>query len=95
MTQFEVNILSRQAEKVHVLSDNIILNTCGFYGDVLQLKRVLNARLHKFRFDYRQDMTVDLCAELLARTLYYKRFFPYYTGAILSGIDEFGEEMFY
>lgn len=35
-------------------------------------------------------MTVDLCSELLARNLYYKRFFPYYTGAILCGIDEKG-----
>ena len=35
-------------------------------------------------------MSVDLCAELLSRTLYYRRFFPYYTGAILAGIDENG-----
>uniref|UniRef100_A0A914R1T9 Uncharacterized protein n=1 Tax=Parascaris equorum TaxID=6256 RepID=A0A914R1T9_PAREQ len=48
------------------------------------------ARLHKYRFDYRGDMTVDLCAELLARNLYYRRFFPYYTGSILAGIDEDG-----
>lgn len=36
-------------------------------------------------------MTVDLCAELLSRNLYYRRFFPYYTGAILAGIDENGD----
>lgn len=37
-------------------------------------------------------MTVDLCAELLSRNLYYRRFFPYYTGAILAGIDENGTD---
>uniref|UniRef100_A0A914W3A6 Proteasome subunit beta n=1 Tax=Plectus sambesii TaxID=2011161 RepID=A0A914W3A6_9BILA len=90
MSQFEVNVMFREAEKIHVLNDSIILTTSGFYGDVLQLKRVLESRLHKYRFDYRTDMTVDLCAEMLARNLYYKRFFPYYTGAILAGIDEKG-----
>jgi 20S proteasome subunit beta 6 len=91
MTQHDICVLSRDIEKIHVLNNNIILNTCGFYGDVLQLKRVLESRLHKYRFDYRTDMTVDLCAELLSRNLYYRRFFPYYTGAILSGIDEDGK----
>ena len=95
MSQYEVNILTRNAEKIHVLNDNIILNTAGFYGDVLQLKRVLQAKIHKFRFDYRQDLSVDLCSQLLSRTLYSKRFFPYYTCAVLSGIDEFGKGAVY
>lgn len=95
MTQFEVNILTRNTEKIHILNDKIILNTSGFYGDVLQLKRVLSARIHKFRFDYREDLSVDLCSELLARTLYSKRFFPYYTGAVLLGIDEFGLNFYF
>ena len=42
MSQQEVNILTRNAEKLHVLNDNIILNTAGFHGDVLQMKRVLD-----------------------------------------------------
>lgn len=90
MSQMEVNILTRNAEKVHIFSDKIVLNTCGFYGDVLQLRRVLTAKINKFRFDYREDLSVNLCSELLSRTLYYKRFFPYYTGAILLGINDFG-----
>ncbi|KAK0404463.1 hypothetical protein QR680_017464 [Steinernema hermaphroditum] len=95
MSQFDINVMCRDAEKVHTLNDSIILATSGFYGDVLQLKRVLEARLHKYRFDYRCDMTVDLCSELLARNLYYRRFFPYYTGAILAGIDENGKGAVY
>ncbi|EPB69954.1 peptidase, T1 family [Ancylostoma ceylanicum] len=91
MSQMEINIITRDAEKVHVLNDSVILATSGFYGDVLQLKRVLQSRLHKYRFDYRTDMSCDLMAELLARNLYYRRFFPYYTGAILAGIDENGK----
>ncbi|KAE9553454.1 hypothetical protein FO519_003326 [Halicephalobus sp. NKZ332] len=95
MSQFEINVMSRDAEKIHILNKSIVLANSGFYGDVLQLKRVLQSRLHKYRFDYRCDMTVDLCAELLARNLYYRRFFPYYTGAILAGIDEDGKGAVY
>uniref|UniRef100_A0AC34FZL1 Uncharacterized protein n=1 Tax=Panagrolaimus sp. ES5 TaxID=591445 RepID=A0AC34FZL1_9BILA len=40
-------------------------------------------------------MTVDLCAELLSRNLYYRRFFPYYTGALLAGVDEDGKGAVY
>ena len=95
MSQHDVNVMNREAEKVHDLNKSIILATAGFYGDVLQLRRVLEARLHKYRFDYRTDMTVDLCAELLSRNLYYRRFFPYYTGAILAGVDEDGKGAVY
>uniref|UniRef100_A0AC34QNF7 Proteasome subunit beta n=1 Tax=Panagrolaimus sp. JU765 TaxID=591449 RepID=A0AC34QNF7_9BILA len=95
MSQMEVNVMNRDAEKIHILNKSIMLATSGFYGDVLQLKRVLQSRLHKYRFDYRCDMTVDLCAELLARNLYYRRFFPYYTGAILAGVDEDGKGAVY
>ncbi|CAI5446728.1 unnamed protein product [Caenorhabditis angaria] len=91
MTQNDINILTRDAEKIHVLNDSIILSTSGFYGDVIQLRKVLQSRLHKYRFDYRADMSADLCAELLSRNLYYRRFFPYYTGAMLAGIDENGK----
>uniref|UniRef100_A0AAF5D9I3 Proteasome subunit beta n=1 Tax=Strongyloides stercoralis TaxID=6248 RepID=A0AAF5D9I3_STRER len=95
MTQYDINIISRDAEKIHILNNKIILATAGFYGDVLELNRVLEARLHKFRFDYRKDMTVDLCSELLARNLYYKRFFPFITGSVLAGIDEKGKGAVY
>ncbi|KAK6114248.1 Proteasome subunit family protein [Brugia pahangi] len=71
------------AEKIHVLNDSIVFSCAGFYGDILQLKRLLEGRLHKHRFDYRGVMTIDLCAELLSRNLYYRLFFSYYTGAIL------------
>ncbi|VDK42789.1 unnamed protein product [Anisakis simplex] len=77
MSQFEVNILSRDAEKIHILS-SIHLPSAPFL-------LLTCSRLHKYRFDYRDDMTVDLCSELLSRNLYYRRFFPYYTGAILAG----------
>ncbi|VDP38237.1 unnamed protein product [Soboliphyme baturini] len=40
-------------------------------------------------------MTVSSAAQLLSRTLYYKRFFPYYVGALVAGIDEEGHGAVY
>lgn len=95
MSQFEVNIMTRECEKIYTLSDKIVLATCGFYGDALQLERLLTMRIKHFKFTYQQEMPVDMFASMLARTLYYRRFFPYYTGSILAGIDDDGKGAVY
>ena len=40
-------------------------------------------------------MTVKACAQRLSTILYGKRFFPYYTHAILGGLDEDGKGALY
>ena len=64
--------------------------TAGFHGDILELERMLKARMARYKFDYRQPMSADLVAEMLSRNLYYRRFFPYLTGVVLAGITEKG-----
>lgn len=47
-------------------------------------------RLNNYKFAYQHEMSVDKFAVMLSRTLYYKRFFPYLTGAILAGLNDKG-----
>jgi len=88
-------VQSRHLDKVFKLDNGVLLASTGFYGDLLQLVRVLRARMKVYQFTYNEPMNVDAAAEMLARTLYYKRFFPYYTSNILAGIDPKGKGAVY
>ncbi|KAF7634123.1 SUN domain-containing protein [Meloidogyne graminicola] len=81
------SLLSRDCDKIAVLDNNILLGTCGFYGDILHLLKFLHLRLKKYKFNYQHEMSVGMCANMLARVLYSRRFFPLYTGCMLGGLD--------
>jgi len=88
-------VQSRHLEKVFKLEGGVVLASSGFYGDLLQLVRVLRARMKVYQFTYNEKMSIHAAAEMLARTLYYKRFFPYYTSNTLAGIDPEGNGAVY
>jgi len=88
-------VQSRHCEKVFKLEGGIVLASAGFHGDLLQLVRVLRARIKVYQFTYNEPMNVCAASEMLARTLYYKRFFPYYTQNLLAGIDPQGKGALY
>jgi len=88
-------VQSRHLDKVFKLEGGVVLASSGFYGDLLQLVRVLRARMKVYQFTYNEPMNVNAAAEMLARTLYYKRFFPYYTSNCLAGIDPEGKGALY
>jgi len=88
-------VMTRQGEKLHVLNSKIVLGTAGFYGDILQLVKVLETRMKVYKFNFHSDMSVDSAAEMLSRNLYYKRFFPFYVANLLAGIDSNGKGALY
>lgn len=44
----------------------------------------------QYQFAHRKPMNVGAAAQLLSNTLYYKRFFPYYTANLCCGLDKDG-----
>lgn len=40
--------------------------------------------------NHNRPLSVSAAAQLLSNTLYYKRFFPYYTFNLVAGLDEEG-----
>merc|ERR1711997_283677 len=48
-----------------------------------------------YRLEHGKEMSTHAISEMLSRTLYYRRFFVYYTFNILAGIDDKGEGFVY
>ena len=72
-----------------------MLSVVGFAADGNALKERLDAIVKMYKYHHGKDMTVNACAQRLATILYQKRFFPYYTHAILGGLDEDGKGALY
>ncbi len=56
---------------------------------------MLHAKLLTYEFDMGRKATLSSVALLLSRTLYSRRFFPYYTFNILGGLDENADGVVY
>lgn len=68
----------------------IVLSVVGFAADGEALKERLDTICKMYRYRHGKPISVSACAKRLSTILYQKRFFPYYTHAILGGLDENG-----
>lgn len=97
------NILTRYCPKLFKIGGEgpehkgatIILAIDGFAADGQALQERLDAIVKMYRYQHGKPITVSACARRLSHILYGKRFFPYYVGAILAGIDEEGKGALY
>jgi len=89
------SISTRESTKIAKLTENTVLASCGMQADRHTLHSVLSSRLQMYRLEHDKEMSTHAISELLSRTLYYRRFFVYYTFNILAGIDDKGEGYVY
>ncbi|OAQ99283.1 hypothetical protein LLEC1_02293 [Akanthomyces lecanii] len=74
---------------------SIVLSVCGFAADGEALRDRLDTVCKIYRYRHGKPMTLNACAKRLSTILYQKRFFPYYTHALLGGLDEEGKGAIY
>merc|ERR1712137_836564 len=84
------SIMSRKVSKLYKLTDTVVLATSGFRADISTLQKLLRAKLTEYEQKFGEPIKVHAVAQMLANTLYGRRFFPYYTWNVLAGLDQDG-----
>jgi len=75
--------------------DSAALATGGFRGDITTLQKLLRAKVTTYAHQHSEGMKPHAVAQMLANTLYGRRFFPYYTWNVVAGLDEDGVGVVY
>lgn len=79
------------ASKTLCRSDQCVVASAGMQADRQALQKMLHSHHVTYQFNHRKPMSVKSVAQLLSNSLYYKRFFPYYTFNLCAGLDEQGK----
>jgi hypothetical protein len=56
-----------------------VLGSSGMQAEIQTLRKVLHAKSTQYEQKHGKKITAPSVAQMLGNTLYYKRFFPYYT----------------
>lgn len=89
------SILTRDYSKICKLADKCVMASSGFQADVKALQKLLAARHLIYQHQHNKQMSCPAMGQLLSNTLYYKRFFPYYSFNVLGGLDNEGKGCVY
>jgi len=84
------SIHTRKYTKIIKLTNKCVMATSGMQSDTLTLQKVLISRIQWYEHQHGRTPSTPSLAQLLSNTLYYRRFFPYYTFNVLCGIDDNG-----
>ena len=87
-------IAHKMTQKLFKIDDNIGLTVAGVVGDAQTLARYIGAEVELYKLKRGQPMTVRSAATLTSNILAGSRFYPYYVGLILGGIDRDGGHVY-
>ena len=87
-------IAHKTTQKLFKIDDNLGLTVAGVVGDAQTLARYITAEVELYKLKRGQSMTVRSAATLTSNVLGGNRFYPYYVGLILGGIDREGGHVY-
>jgi proteasome beta subunit len=87
-------IAHKTTQKLFKIDDNLGLTVAGVVGDAQTLARYITAEVELYKLKRNQQMTVKSAATLTSNILAGSRFYPYYVGLILGGIDREGGHVY-
>eukprot|EP00276_Gloeochaete_wittrockiana_P018098 CAMPEP_0184337530 /NCGR_PEP_ID=MMETSP1089-20130417/5938_1 /TAXON_ID=38269 ORGANISM="Gloeochaete wittrockiana, Strain SAG46.84" /NCGR_SAMPLE_ID=MMETSP1089 /ASSEMBLY_ACC=CAM_ASM_000445 /LENGTH=241 /DNA_ID=CAMNT_0026663343 /DNA_START=115 /DNA_END=837 /DNA_ORIENTATION=- len=89
------SISTRTQTKLYRLTSKCVLATSGMLADTIALQKVLRHKLTMYVHQNGRELSTPGVAQLLANTLYSRRFFPFYTFNVLAGVDNEGNGVCY
>jgi proteasome beta subunit len=87
-------IAHKTTQKLFTIDDNLGLAVAGVVGDAQTLARYITAEVALYKLKRGQGMTVKSAATLTSNILAGSRFYPYWVGLILGGVDRDGGHVY-
>ena len=87
-------IAHKTTQKLFKIDDNIGLAVAGVVGDAQTLARYITAEVELYKLKRGQPMSVKSGATLTSNILAGSRFYPYWVGLILGGVDRDGGHVY-
>lgn len=87
-------IAHKTTQKLFKIDDNIGLTVAGVVGDAQTLARYITAEVELYKLKRGQPMSVRSAATLTSNILAGSRFYPYWVGLILGGMDRDGPHVY-
>jgi proteasome beta subunit len=87
-------IAHKTTQKLFKIDDNLGLAVAGVVGDAQTLARYITAEVQLYKLKRGQPMTVRSAATLTSNILAGSRFYPYWVGLILGGVDREGGHVY-
>lgn len=87
-------IAHKTTQKLFKIDDNLGLTVAGVVGDAQTLARYITAEVELYKLKRGQPMSVRSAATLTSNILAGSRFYPYWVGLILGGVDRDGSHVY-
>jgi len=87
-------IAHKTTQKLFKIDENLALTVAGVVGDAQTLARYITAEVELYKLKRSQMMTVRSAATLTSNILAGSRFYPYWVGLILGGVDREGSHVY-
>ncbi|HUU07739.1 MAG TPA: proteasome subunit beta, partial [Thermoplasmata archaeon] len=84
----------KTTQKLFKIDDNMGLTIAGVVGDAQTLARYITAEVQLYKLKRGQPMSLKSAATMSSNILAGSRFYPYYVGLILGGVDRDGGHVY-
>eukprot|EP01023_Acetabularia_acetabulum_P006482 TRINITY_DN12693_c0_g1_i3.p2 TRINITY_DN12693_c0_g1~~TRINITY_DN12693_c0_g1_i3.p2 ORF type:complete len:205 (-),score=35.56 TRINITY_DN12693_c0_g1_i3:371-985(-) len=88
--RFGVNMqtLATDFQKLHKIHDKLFLGLSGLGTDAQTVYQTLRMKQNMYKLREERDMAPKIFNEVVSKTLYEKRFGPYFISPVIAGLDD-------